>query len=113
MVEVLLPTGRCSLAHVSRALHVPPRTLRRHLAEEGQSFSAIVHEVRARWAERYLATDAYSLTQIAHLLGFAAPSAFSVWFRGHFGTTATEWRERTRSSPRPRSALQDEVGDRG
>ncbi len=92
MVEILLPAGRCSLAHVSRAMHVPPRTLRRHLADEGVSFSAIVSDIRAGWAERYLATDTYSLTEIAHLLGFAAPSAFSVWFRGHFGTTATEWR---------------------
>jgi AraC-like DNA-binding protein len=113
LVEVLLPTGRCSLAHVSRALHVPPRTLHRHLAEEGESFSAIVTDVRARWAERYLATGAYSLTEIAHLLGFAAPSAFSVWFRGHFGTTATEWRRRARAGPASTLRLQSGRGDRG
>jgi AraC-like DNA-binding protein len=113
MVEVLLPTGRCSLAHVSRALAVPPRTLHRHLAEEGENFSAIVHEVRARWAERYLATDTYPLTQIAYMLGFAAPSAFSVWFRGHFGSTASEWRQRARSSPASRRHLEDGVADRG
>ncbi|MGY1640318.1 AraC family transcriptional regulator [Geodermatophilus sp. SYSU D00703] len=112
MVEVLLPAGRCSLAHVSRALHVPPRTLHRHLAEEGESFSAIVTDIRARWAERYLATDAYSLTEIAHLLGFAAPSAFSVWFRGHFGTTATEWRQRGRAGPASTLRLQHGSGDR-
>jgi AraC-like DNA-binding protein len=112
-VEVLLPTGRCSLAHVSRALHVPPRTLHRHLAEEGANFSAIVQDIRARWAERYLATDAYSLTQIAHLLGFAAPSAFSVWFRGHFGTTATEWRRRARSAPASSPQPEAGVADRG
>jgi AraC-like DNA-binding protein len=113
MVEVLLPTGRCSLVHVSRALNVPPRTLRRHLAEEGETFSTIVHAVRVRWAGRYLANDAYTLTRIAHLLGFAAPSAFSVWFRGHFGTTATEWRQRTQSGLTPRPPLEDGVGDRG
>jgi AraC-like DNA-binding protein len=113
MVEVLLPTGRCSLAHVSRALHVPPRSLHRHLVEEGGSFSGIVQEVRARWAERYLADDAHSLTQIAHLLGFAAPSAFSVWFRGSFGTTATEWRQRARSDPVVSRGRPSELGDRG
>jgi AraC-like DNA-binding protein len=106
MVEVLLPTGRCSLAHVSRALHVPPRTLHRHLADEGQTFSTVVHDTRARWAERYLADEARSLTEIAHLLGFAAPSAFSVWFRGHFGITATDWRRRARSSAASSSPLQ-------
>ncbi|WP_409331251.1 AraC family transcriptional regulator [Trujillonella humicola] len=113
IVEILLPTGRCSLLHVSRSLDVPPRTLRRHLAEDGETFSTIVHATRVRWAERYLANDAYSLTQIAHLLGFAASSAFSVWFRGHFGTTATEWRHRTRSAPIRRPVLEDGLGDRG
>jgi AraC-like DNA-binding protein len=113
MVEVLLPTGRCSLAHVSRALNVPPRTLHRHLAEEGQTFSAIVHGVRARWAERYLASDGYSLTEIANLLGFAAPSAFSVWFRGHFGTTASEWRQQTRSGQAQSPWLAREVSPGG
>jgi AraC-like DNA-binding protein len=113
MVEVLLPTGRCSLVHVSRSLNIPPRTLRRHLAEDGETFSTIVHATRARWAERYLANDAYSLTRIAHLLGFAAPSAFSVWFRGQFGTTATEWRRRTQSGVTPPPPLEDGVGNRG
>jgi AraC-like DNA-binding protein len=113
LVEVLLPTGRCSLAHVSRAMQVAPRTLHRHLTEEGESFSAIVTDIRARWAERYLATDAYSLTEIAHLLGFGAPSAFSVWFRGHFGTTATEWRRRARSGPASALRLRNASGNRG
>jgi AraC-like DNA-binding protein len=113
VVEILLPAGRCSLGHVSRALHVPPRTLHRHLTEEGESFTAIVHGTRARWAERYLANDACSLTQIAQQLGFAAPSAFSVWFRGHFGITATEWRRRSRSGAAASPALEHEVSDRG
>jgi AraC-like DNA-binding protein len=113
-VEVLLPTGRCSLPHVSRALHVPPRSLHRHLTEEGQSFSGIVTDTRARWAERYLATDGYSLTRIAELLGFAAPSAFSVWFRAHFGTTATEWRQRAHSgSASSHGVVVHGAGDRG
>jgi AraC-like DNA-binding protein len=113
MVEVLLPTGRCSLVHVSRALGIPPRTLRRHLAEEGETFSAIVQAVRVRCAERYLANDAHTLTQVAALLGFAAPSAFSDWFRGQFGTTASEWRRHTRSGVLARRAVEDTVGDRG
>jgi AraC-like DNA-binding protein len=104
LVELLLPMGRCAMAHVSRALGVQSRTLHRHLADEGQSFSAIVHATRAGWAERYLANEAYSLTEISHLLGFAAPSAFSSWFRQQFGTTATEWRHQTRSAGGPRSA---------
>ena len=42
---------------------------------------------RARLAERYLANDRYSMTDVAYLLGFAAPSAFSRWFHQQFGVT--------------------------
>ena len=99
VIEVLLPMGRCSTAQVGRALGLQPRTMHRRLTDEGTSFSAIVHTTRARWAERYLSSDARSLTEVSQLLGFAAPGAFSTWFRQQFGITATEWRQRARSAP--------------
>jgi AraC-like DNA-binding protein len=92
LVEFLLPLGRCSMAHVSRRLDVQPRTLHRRLAAEGQSFSAIVQATRARLVAHYLANERYSLTEVSLLLGFATPSAFSTWFRRHFGTRASELR---------------------
>jgi AraC-like DNA-binding protein len=49
-------------------------------------------------AERYLASDRQSLTDIAYLLGFAAPSAFSRWFRRRFGCSPTEWRAAARGA---------------
>jgi AraC-like DNA-binding protein len=98
LVELLLPLGRCSMAQVSRNLGMQLRTLHRRLADEGHSFSSIVHATRARLAERYLANDRYSLTEISQLLGFGTPSAFSAWFRQHFGITASEWRQRARST---------------
>jgi AraC-like DNA-binding protein len=113
LVERLLPTGRCSMAHVSRILGVPRRTLHRHLAEEGASFSAIVHATRARWAQRYLANESRSLTDISQLLGFAAPSAFSTWFHQQFGTSATEWRNGARSCETPTPELDGRVCDLG
>lgn len=101
LMELLLPTGRCSMAHISRTLGVQPRTLHRHLAEEGQTFSGILHATRASLVERYLANDRYSLTDISTMLGFAAPSAFSTWFHHRFGTTPTEWRSRARMGAPP------------
>jgi AraC-like DNA-binding protein len=92
LVEMLLPLGRCSTAQVARHLGVTPRTLHRHLAAEGESFSGIVHRVRAALAERYLAAERYSLTDVSELLGFTAPSAFSRWFRQQFGGSPTQWR---------------------
>jgi len=91
LVEMLIPLGRCSTAQVARSLGVTPRTLHRHLAAEGESFSAIVHATREALAERYLATDRYTLTDVSELLGFAAPSAFSRWFSQRFQVTPTPW----------------------
>lgn len=94
LVEVLLATGRCSVAEVARTLGVDRRTLHRHLAAEGTSFTAIVEDTRAGLAERYLANARYPMTEISELLGFAAPSAFTRWFARHFGDSPTQWRRR-------------------
>ena len=99
LVEMLLPLGRCSTAQVARSLGVTQRTLHRHLAAENESFSAIVHATREALAERYLATERYSLTDVSQLLGFTAPSAFSRWFRARSGVSPTEWRSRAQQVP--------------
>jgi AraC-like DNA-binding protein len=96
LVELLLPLGRCSTVQVARSLGVTQRTLHRHLAAEGTSFSAIVHRTREALAERYLAAERYSLTEVSELLGFTAPSAFSRWFRQQFGRSPSEWRSAAR-----------------
>lgn len=99
-IEALLPLGRCSLPEVGRQLGVPPRELQRRLAEEGTTFSSVAAATRARLAERLLQGGSRSLTEIALLLGFAAPSAFSRWFSQHFGTSPSAWRTATASSSR-------------
>jgi AraC-like DNA-binding protein len=89
---MLLPLGRCSTQQVARTFGVTTRTLHRHLAAEDESFSEIVHRTREAHAERYLAAQRNSLTDVSEMLGFAAPSAFSRWFRQRFGISPTEWR---------------------
>ena len=99
LVEVLLPTGRCSADEVARTVGVDRRTLHRHLAETGETFTSIVDRTRAGLAERYLSTDRYRLGEISNLLGFAAPSAFSRWFRLQFGDSPKGWRMRRTDLP--------------
>jgi AraC-like DNA-binding protein len=96
LVDVFLPLGRCSTLQVARSLGVTQRTLHRQLAGEQESFSSIVNATRAAWAERYLANDRYTLTEVSELLGFTAPSAFSRWFHQRFGVTPTQWRAMAR-----------------
>jgi AraC-like DNA-binding protein len=95
-VELLLPLGRCSVERASRHLGLRPRVLQRSLAEEGESFSSVVHATRARLVERYLPNDRYTLTEVSRLLGFGAPSAFTRWFRQRFGTSPSNWRRTVR-----------------
>ncbi|MEU4221176.1 AraC family transcriptional regulator [Actinoplanes sp. NPDC026623] len=99
LVEVLLPTGRCGVDQVARTLGMDRRTLHRHLAATGETFSSIVDTVRAGLAERYLSNERYRLTEITDLLGFAAPSAFSRWFRHRFGDSPSQWRARRADLP--------------
>jgi AraC-like DNA-binding protein len=99
LVEVLLPTGRCSADEVARTMGVDRRTLHRHLAATQDSFSSIVDATRAGLAERYLSNNRYWLTEISELLGFAAPSAFSRWFKNRFGDSPSQWRSRRAQLP--------------
>jgi AraC-like DNA-binding protein len=98
LIEFLLPLSRCSIGQVARALDVDQRTLQRHLAREGASFSAVLHAVRAEAAERYLSSDRYSMTQVSTALGFASPSAFSRWFTQQSGMSPSTWRQRSHLS---------------
>lgn len=92
MIKLFLPAGRCSLAQIARELRVDRRTLHRHLAARGETFTSLLDTVRADLAQQYLGNAHYSLTEISHLLGFAAPSGFSRWFRAQYGCSASEWR---------------------
>ena len=95
LIEVLLPTGRCSIVQVARSLGVDRRTVQRHLAVSDETFSSLLNAVRAELAERLVPNPHRSLTEIAEELGFSEPSAFSRRFRGQFGCGPKEWRSRS------------------
>jgi AraC-like DNA-binding protein len=111
-VEFLLPLRRSSIDQVSGHLGLRTRALQKQLADRGETFSSIVHSTRARLAERYLANEQYSLTEVSRLLGFEAPSALSRWFRQQFGTSPREWRRTTRAGSRGHGGGGGEVNDK-
>ncbi|MFC9557655.1 AraC family transcriptional regulator [Rhodococcus sp. NPDC056960] len=92
LIELLLPTGRCSVEQVARSLGVDRRTVHRRLAESGESFSTVLDATRVELAERMVANPRLSLTEIADMLSFSAPSNFSRWFSGRFGCSPSRWR---------------------
>ena len=94
LVVTLLGTGQCTIDLAAQTLGVNRRTIHRHLAEEGQTFSRIVDAVRRELALRYVKDKHRTLAEVSSLLGFSAPSGFSRWYRRQFSSSASERRER-------------------
>lgn len=80
LVLDLLPLGQCAADRAARHLGIDRRTLHRHLADDGTSFSKIVERERVRLAESYVCGDDRPLSDISALLGFSSLSAFSRWY---------------------------------
>jgi len=100
LVVMLLGTGQCTIDRVAQHMGIDRRTVHRHLAREGQSFSGVVDAVRRELATRYLKDSHRTLADVSGLLGFAAPSGFSRWYRRQFDAQPS--RRRPRASRRPR-----------
>lgn len=85
---VLLPKGRCTTEQVARLMGINRRTLHRHLAAEGTTFTQVVQEIKTELARRYVAERKRPLTETSQLLGFADLSSFSRWHKSTFGQSA-------------------------
>ena len=64
------------MPQIASMLNVSPRTYRRRLEEEGQSFQALLDKVRAEHATRYLQNTRLPLSSIAYMVGFNDASNF-------------------------------------
>ncbi|MBB3259215.1 AraC-like DNA-binding protein [Paraburkholderia bannensis] len=91
-LHILLPRGQGAIEPVSARLGLTPRTLQRQLEQTGMRFSALLNEVRASLAIRYLTQPRHSVSDVADLLGFSELSAFSRWFSGEFRQAPSHWR---------------------
>jgi AraC-like DNA-binding protein len=87
MIAPLLPHGNARVSEVARELGLSPRTLSRLLSAEGLRFSAILEQFRLDLAKAYLNDPAFSISEIAWLLGYREVSAFTHAFRRWTGMT--------------------------
>lgn len=77
---------------LAQALYVSPSTLRRRLAEGGQTYQAIKDQVRQEMATEWLAHASITYADIAERLGFADVSSFYKAFRKWSGTNPGQYR---------------------
>ena len=99
-ILLLLPSGRCSIERVAEHLGVVCRTVQRRLAEQDQSFSSMVNDIRKELVARHVLESDRPLTEVAALLGFSAPSSFSRWYQSQFGCSAKRSRAASRVARR-------------
>ncbi len=88
--EVLKDT--CSAATVARLFAMHRRTLHRHLRTEGLFFRQVINEVRFEIACELLANTDMALGQVAAVLRYSDPAAFTRAFRRWSGQTPSAWR---------------------
>jgi AraC-like DNA-binding protein len=85
-------SARPSLPVAARRLGTTPRTLRRQLAQQGTSFRALVDELKAQVAMKYLRETAMTNDDIAAALGFSDAANFRHAFRRWTGKSPRAFR---------------------
>ncbi len=96
----LLPHGKGRAIEIAPRLGLSQRSFARRLSLEGHTFSDVLEKLRSDLAERYLADERLSITQIAWLLGYQEVSAFTHAFKRWTGKTPREVRPRVTHQPR-------------
>ncbi len=86
------PAASWVAAEAARRLGASEATLRRKLADEGESFGSILRDVRLTHALGLLQTTPFPVARIAAEAGYASPQQFATRFRTRFGLAPHEIR---------------------
>lgn len=87
------PGLRLSMDRVARGIGLSERSLRRRLAEEGTSYTAVANEALARIALGLLVDGQRTIQETAVEMGFSNARAFHRAFKAWTGTTPRAYRE--------------------
>ena len=89
--------GDTRIQSIARSLATSARSLQRRLAKAGVSYQQLLELTRKDAAERYLTDSPLSIGEVAYLLGYSEPAAFSRAFRRWHNDTPQAFRERRRN----------------
>ena len=88
-----LNRGQLGIDAMAKKLGLSRRTLQRRLDQIGLTFREVVQDMRQDLAFSYLRDARLSLAEIAFLLGYSEPAAFSNAFKGWTGQSPRNYRE--------------------
>ena len=91
IIRSRIGAGALSRDSVCRALGLNSRTLAHRLESYGVSYSSLADEARLEAAQNLLLKEK-PIAEIAAMLGFAEPSAFTRAFKAWSGATPARWR---------------------
>ncbi|KLK93531.1 AraC family transcriptional regulator [Microvirga vignae] len=92
MLRIELLRDTCSAATIARLFSMHRRTLNRYLRTEGHAFRQVANEIRFEIACELLQNTDMGLGQIATVLRYSEPSAFTRAFRRWSGQPPSAWR---------------------
>ncbi|MEM6513272.1 MAG: helix-turn-helix transcriptional regulator [Pseudomonadota bacterium] len=90
----LMAQGEANADAACRVLKLSRRTLQRRLKAERTSFQAVLNEVRAELAVRYLKDDRLKALEVAMLLGYSSISSFTTAFKSWYDMPPAEYRQK-------------------
>ncbi|ENU30582.1 hypothetical protein F991_01504 [Acinetobacter sp. CIP-A165] len=88
-----LSTGEIHQQEIAKSLGLSIRSLQRKLSEEKTTFSELLDSTRQELAMSYIKNIAYSITEIAYILGFTDVSSFSRAFRRWTNLSPVKYRD--------------------
>jgi AraC-like DNA-binding protein len=112
LIAQLLPHGNVRANEIARRLGLSPRSFARRLAAEHASYSEVLKSLRLHLADRFLADDSLSISQIAWLLGYQEVSAFTHAYKRQTGKSPRETRAGSPSTQKFKGRRPDVLSSR-
>ena len=89
----LMSSGFPKIEDVAGNMNTSVRTLQRKLSHENTSFQKLLESVKQELAEHYLQKSDLSLKEVAALLGYSEPAAFTRSFKQWTGSTPSQFQQ--------------------
>lgn len=98
LIDADLGLSPVTVDRVAAAVSMSPRTLQRHLSQDGTSFRKLLEDIRFERAKLLLSQPRSKVAEVAEALGYSDPTAFWRAWTGWTGEAPSHVKRRTSSS---------------